>query len=183
MHDTDDAAIVNSVLSGNSDSFGLLYDRYAKIVRAVCFEATENVADAQDLAQEVMVIGFNKLSTLEDPHRFGGWIIGIARFQGRQWRRTESRDRHEFGQLVESSPHANPSPWPQHADKFAEVIAAMDVLTESERTAIHSFYLDATDAQTAKSVLDVSLSGFYKILDRAKQTLRTHLVDTNENET
>jgi len=32
-------------------------------------------------------------------------------------------------------------------------------------------------------VLDVSLSGFYKILDRAKQTLRTHLVDTNENAT
>ncbi|MFT5527728.1 MAG: RNA polymerase sigma-70 factor (ECF subfamily) [Pirellulaceae bacterium] len=180
MQESDDATIVKAVLSGNSESFGLLYDRYAGIVRAVCYEVTENVVDAQDLAQEVMVAGFKKLSTLDDPQRFGAWIIGVARLQGRQWRRTKSRDRHQFDDQLSSRPHQDSST-SRSEDELTCVIEAMHLLSENERTAIHLFYLDATDAQIAKSVLGVSLSGFYRILDRAKQKLRAHLVDNHED--
>ena len=179
MHESD-ATIVNAVLSGDSDSFGLLYDRYAKIVRAVCMEATEDVTDAQDLAQEVMVAGFRKLSTLKDPDRFGAWIIGIARLQSRQWLRGKSRDRHQFTSEVDTN-QANVAARREMEGDFQLVTNAMRKLSEHERLAIHLFYLDATDAHAAKTILDVSLSGFYKILERARRKLRAELTGNQES--
>ena len=44
-----DEELVQSTLSGDVESFSRLYDRYAGIVRAIAFETTGNVTDAQDL--------------------------------------------------------------------------------------------------------------------------------------
>ena len=40
--DQSDRCLVESVLLGDAAAFGLLYDRYARVVRAVCFEMTSD---------------------------------------------------------------------------------------------------------------------------------------------
>ncbi len=90
-----DEEFVERVRRGDREAFGHLYDRYAGLVRSVCFEATGNVVDAQDLAQGVFLSEFRQLDQLCDPGNSGGWIVGFARFSGQEWRRTRHRDRHE----------------------------------------------------------------------------------------
>lgn len=168
-----DELLVARVRRGERDAFGELYDRYAGLVRSVCFEATGNVVDAQDLAQEVFLSAFRQLEQLSDPERFGAWLIGIARLSGREWRRSRHRDRHEsIGDAADEfggGEHFDPT------EQWSDLNAALETLSEDERLGVHLFYLDEQPAEAARQLLNLSLSGFYRLLDRARQKLAERL--------
>jgi len=84
--------LVRAVLAGQRAAYEKLYDRYASLVRAVCYDTTRNLADAQDLAQDVFLRAYEKLAQLRDPDRFGNWLVAIARLRSREWRRKKLRD-------------------------------------------------------------------------------------------
>jgi DNA-directed RNA polymerase specialized sigma24 family protein len=50
-----DNELVQAAVAGDRAAYGTLYDRYAPLVRAVCYDHTRNLADAQDLAQDVFL--------------------------------------------------------------------------------------------------------------------------------
>jgi len=172
-----DDELVQSTLSGDAESFGCLYDRYAGIVRAIAFEKTGNVTDAQDLTQDVFLRAFEKLSSLRDTTRFGPWVIGIARLAGKQWRRTRARDRHRLvSEVGVSTLEINSSP----ALPDDLLHAAMIELDESERMALHLFYFDEQPAQQARLLMGLSLSGFYRVLERARARIKVRLCEYEE---
>src|SRR5262249_60528847 len=82
-----DAELVNRVLAGDREAFGRLYDRYARLVRAVAFDAGRDLAAVQDIVQESFLRSFRQLSTLRARDRFGPWVVGIARQVVREYRR------------------------------------------------------------------------------------------------
>lgn len=168
-----DEELVGRVRRGDRESFGHLYDRYAGVVRGVCFEATGNVVDAQDLAQEVFVSAFQQLDQLNDPTRFGAWLVGIARLSGQEWRRTQHRDRHEWtGDTTEELAEREQL---NHDDHWSDLRMALGSLSEDERLGIHLFYLEEQPAEMARQMLNLSLSGFYRLLDRARKKLAQRL--------
>ncbi|MCK4343123.1 MAG: sigma-70 family RNA polymerase sigma factor, partial [Phycisphaerae bacterium] len=77
-----DATLVQGVLSGDRDAFAELYDRWAGLIRATCFDTTRDLDTAEDLAQEVFLRALQKLGNLRDPRRFVAWLMGIARLDG-----------------------------------------------------------------------------------------------------
>ena len=173
----DDDQLVRSTLAGDTEAFGCLYDRYAGVVRAIAFEATGNVTDAQDLTQDVFLRAFRGLSTLVDPSCFGPWVIGIVRLTGKQWRRTRARDRHRFiGEARCDGPESHASGACPHADLHA----AMMELDESERMALHLFYFDDRPAQQARLLMGLSLSGFYRVLERARARIKERFCENEE---
>ena len=48
-------------------------------------------------------------------------------------------------------------------------------LTEQERLALHTFYLQSRDVEDARDVLGLSRSGFYRVLSSACKRLRMML--------
>lgn len=44
--DHSDSELVRRSLRGEQEAFAAIYDRYARLVRVVCFETTENIPDA-----------------------------------------------------------------------------------------------------------------------------------------
>ncbi len=168
-----DEELVGRVRRGDRDAFGHLYDRYAGLVRGICFEATRDVVDAQDLAQEVFLSAFRQLGQLSDSALFGAWLVGIARLSGREWRRTRHRDRHEWaGDATEE--FAEPERL-DHDDLWSDLNMALASLSEDERLGIHLFYLEEHPAELARQLLNLSLSGFYRLLDRAREKLAQRL--------
>jgi RNA polymerase sigma-70 factor, ECF subfamily len=168
-----DEQLVERVRRVDSEAFGQLYDQYAGLVRSICFENTGDVTSAQDLSQEVFLIAYRQLDQLKDPKCFCAWLIGITRLSGRQWRRTRRRDRHELaGESINAMPD-------QHVldreDRWSEVHTAMNELTEAERLGIHLFYLQEQPADLARQLLNLSLSGFYRLLTRAREKLAQRL--------
>ena len=91
-----DSELMKATLAGEREAFGQLYDRYARIVRAVVAGTSGDWPGSEDMTQECFLRAYRKLRQLREPDRFGAWIVGIARQIGRERRRTLRRDRHEF---------------------------------------------------------------------------------------
>jgi len=57
-------------------------------------------------------------------------------------------------------------------DELADgVRQAIAKLPERERLALHAFYLQDRSAAEARKIMDLSLSGFYRLLERASEHL------------
>jgi RNA polymerase sigma-70 factor (ECF subfamily) len=163
-----DKELIQAVMAGEKTAFAELYDRYGPLVRAICYDTTRNLTEAQDLAQDVFMRAYEKLGSLHDPDRFGKWIVGITRFRCREWRRHRSQDQYRHVGLDDAGlAIANPS----NDDRIERLREMITTLPEKERLALHTFYLQGKSADNAHRIMGLSRSGFYRVLERARKHL------------
>ena len=171
-----DATLVLGVLSGDKAAFAELYDRRARLIRAVCYDATGDSDAAADLTQEVFLRAYRKLGELREPAKFAAWLFGIARQVCREWRRSRFREQSKIARLAESTEASEAEENASGTDRVDEQLLmlrrAVTALPEKERLALHAFYLQEQDAEQARSVLGLSRSGLYRMLSCARQRLR-----------
>lgn len=78
MDDPRTPEIVAQVLAGNVDAFGALVERHQLPVRAFMAARLADRHEAEDLAQEVFVIAYQKLAEYDPSRPLGAWLRGIA---------------------------------------------------------------------------------------------------------
>jgi RNA polymerase sigma-70 factor, ECF subfamily len=180
MNQPTDAELVQETLRGSREAFLQLYDRYAPLVRASCTATTQNTADGQDLAQEVFIRAYTRLDQLRDGERFGGWLMGLVRNVGKEWRKKRRRDRHRYvGSLAEDA--AVEDTVCGKSEEHERLHRAIARLAEKERIAVELFYLEEEPLEKARSLLRVSRSGFYRILERGRRRLAGFLSKPGES--
>lgn len=162
-----DADLVARVLAGDREAFGRLYDRYARLVRAVVSDAAR-WPTVQDLTQECFLRAYQNLARLRQPNRFGHWVVSIARQVVRERRRTLRRDRHQFvgGNVVEVPYESDGTGAIETIEEIELVMRRLAELPERERLAIHAFFLRECNAQRVAELLGLSRSGVYAMLER-----------------
>lgn len=173
-----DKMLVRAALTGRKTAYGELYDRYAPLVRAVCYDTTGNLADAQDLAQDVFVRAYESLDHLRNPDCFGKWLVGIARLRCREWRRRRSREHNGQAELSKDAAAGSEPLDDHHPERLRRMIGRLD---ERERLALHAFYLQGESADRARRLVGLSRSGFYRMLDRARKQLEKLLAQELED--
>lgn len=173
-----DRELIQAVFAGENTAYEKLYDRYAPLVRAICYDTTRNLTDAQDLAQDVFMRAYEKLGHLRDRDRFGKWLVGIARLRCKEWRRqrAQGRDKHVGLDDAELAT-ANPS----NDDRIEQLREMITALPEKERLALHTFYLQGSSADNARRIMGLSRSGFYRVLERARKRLEQLIIQEQEN--
>lgn len=181
-----DANLVLGTLNGDDSAFGELYERYGRLVRAICYDSTGDVNQAQDLGQEVFLRAYERLSELKDRERFGRWVVSIARNVGREFRRGKYRDRHI---LVGLEPDEFPSARSQVESQKEEsdyrmdyLDAAIKKLSEKERLALHVYYLQNHNAEKVQEILGISRSSFYRLLTSAKEKVEQYIQERDKRE-
>jgi len=86
-------ALVNAARAGDRSAFGLLYDRYARMVHGILL-CRVPPREVDDLVQEVFLLALRKLDSLRDISRFGAWLSTITRNRANDYfRRSDSLDR------------------------------------------------------------------------------------------
>lgn len=178
MTTSSDKTLVRAVLAGDKAAYEKLYDSYAPLVRAVCYDTTGNLADAQDLAQDVFMRAYKNLDQLRDPDRFGKWLVGIARLRCHEWLRRNLRRQ---GKRVELSEAQIAIPEPPDDSRIEQIQKMITTLPEKERLALHVFYLQSNSADNARRIMDLSRSGFYRVLERARKRLEQLMIREQEN--
>jgi len=173
-----DKMLIRAVFAGDKAAYEKLYDRYATLVRAVCYDMTGNLADAQDLTQDVFMRAYEKLSHLRDPARFGKWLVGIARLRCKEWQRQKLRSQNRNAGLNDAQAVAPDPPDDSRIELLREMITT---LPEKERLALHTFYLQGNSADNAHRIMGLSRSGFYRVLERARKRLEQLLIAEQEN--
>lgn len=78
MIETNDAELVEKCLSGNSQAFELLIDRYQKALFNATLRIVNNYQDAEDIVQTVFVKAYNGLKSYNSRYKFFSWIYRIA---------------------------------------------------------------------------------------------------------
>lgn len=164
-----DGALARAARRGDRSAFAELYDRWARLVRSICFNTTSDLDAAADLAQEVFLRAYSRLDTLREPERFAAWLAGIARQVCREWKRGKLRDQ----KLACPYPDdVEPAVGPEETDPRVETLReALMQLPERERLSLQAFYLRGSDAEQARSVLGLSKSTFYRVLAKARERL------------
>jgi RNA polymerase sigma-70 factor (ECF subfamily) len=170
------------VRNGDRSAFAELYDRRARLVRAICYDATGDLHAAADLTQEVFLRAYRNLGKLHDPQRFAAWLVGIARQVCREWRRQKLRDERRIEGFAAQQAACDTvvEPPDDRLIELREAIASLTEkeqrrvpsLTEKERLALHAYYLQGRNVEEARTVLGLSRSGFYRVLSSAVQRLR-----------
>src|SRR5215468_8134490 len=96
-----EAVLVRTVLEGNREGFGQLYDLFAPLVHGILLARVPR-AEVDDLVQDIFLHAFKKLNTLRDWNAFGPWIAMIARNRAMDFHR-RSRETVEVTEELRSS--------------------------------------------------------------------------------
>lgn len=75
---TSDAQCVARALSGESDAFGELIERYWRTAFAIALSRTGEVQAAEDVAQDAFLRAWRQLPSLRAPARFAPWLSKIV---------------------------------------------------------------------------------------------------------
>jgi len=173
-----DKTLIEAVFAGDKAAYEKLYDRYAPLVRAVCYDTTCNLADAQDLAQDVFMRAYEKLDRLRNRDSFGKWLVGIARLRCKEWQRRKFQSQNNNARLTEVQAVVPEKPDDSRIELLRKMITT---LPEKERLALHTFYLQGNSAETARRTMGLSRSGFYRVLERARNRLEKLMLEEQEN--
>ena len=171
-HEAQDLAAAQS---GDEAAFGRLYDRHAAVVLSLCRRLS--LAEAEDATQETFIRAHKLLWKVEDPDKLRPWLYAIARrVCSERCRSARRRAAHEerFA-LSRTAPHPGATPAAAEStarrEELERLDAALEELDDPERLAIHLYYLEADPVRAAASALELSRSGYYKLLARARQRL------------
>jgi RNA polymerase sigma-70 factor (ECF subfamily) len=77
----DDAAIVERVLRGDAEAFGVLVTRYRTAYERCAVGLCGDADLAADAMQEAFIRAYDALATCDRPDRFGAWFYRILRNQ------------------------------------------------------------------------------------------------------
>ncbi len=79
MDDHADEHLVRAGRQGDKAAYALLVQKHYRHIFALCLGMLANVHDAEDVAQEAMLKGFQSIGRLTWADRFEPWILRIAR--------------------------------------------------------------------------------------------------------
>jgi RNA polymerase sigma-70 factor (ECF subfamily) len=175
----DDAALVQQVLAGHNDAYGELVLRYAGRVLALCHARVGRADLAEELAQEALVRGFEELSSLAEPSRFGPWLAGIAANTCRDWLKSKQNGQVPLSPALAgetASSAADPREQAEEQDEVGRLLREVEALPEECRTVLMLFYYEKASYREIARLLDVSAATVNARLTRARSLLRSRLV-------
>jgi RNA polymerase sigma-70 factor (ECF subfamily) len=77
------AALVIRAKSGDPVAFKELVQSHLRAAYSVALAILGRPSDAEDIAQDALLLAFERLDTCREPARFAGWLMQIVRNQAR----------------------------------------------------------------------------------------------------
>ena len=174
MH-TGDGHIVHQCLSGNTEAFALLVDKYKARIFALVYAKVGQFEDAEDITQEVFLHAYKKLSTLRRWDQFYPWIYSIAANRCKNFHRDKKR-RIDTVSLADPSENHR-ADMEAHAEKLKneQLHDALATLPEMYRQVLVLRYMAGMKSKEIAQTLRVSPNTINQRLMRAREKLKTIL--------
>ena len=175
LRELTDSELVLRTRKGDEDAFGVLVERYMRASYAVAFSVTGRHEDAQDAAQESLLVALERLDECRSPEKFGGWLMTIVRNRARNLvRREVLRDTDQVPETASSR-----SPTPDRDLETAELRAslgdALSSLPEIQRQIVLLHDLEGWKHREIAERLDLPSGTVRSHLHFARKALRSAL--------
>jgi RNA polymerase sigma-70 factor, ECF subfamily len=174
----EDARIIESVLGGKSDAFGLLIDKYGDLLyKYVVVLLGPGDSQTEDICQETLIASFSGLGTLANRDNFKGWLFGIATNKVHTAFRNRGRARAAGEGLAAQADDTVGDPAAVEAAEHAQVMIArgLHALPDEMREVIALKYFGNLSYDDMAAALGVPRSTVRGRMYRAYQILRETL--------
>ncbi len=168
---TDEELIDQINKTKNDLLFGVLYERYSNIVYNKCYGFTKTTAEAQDLAQDVFVKLYQKLSSFEGRSKFSTWMYSLTYnmcvdYVNKNILKTVSTEEKELEDLnyLQEEPEDD-SLFQMRAELLKK---ALENISPEDKMILLLKYQDDFSIKDIMAVLDINESAVKMRLKRAK---------------
>ena len=140
-----DEVLVLGAILGNLEAFEELVRRYRPAVVRLA-RSVVGSDDAEDVAQDALLLAFKALPTIEEPRRFAAWLSAITRNRALRFSKSEDKHVHKRVALDEALL--------EKIEALATPIATKAVLEDKER---HEEMMQALDGLPADYAMPLRL--------------------------
>ncbi|QXD15925.1 RNA polymerase sigma factor [Rhodocaloribacter litoris] len=169
-----DEILVVAAILGDLDAFNELVLRYrAAVVRLA--ESIVGAGDAEDVAQDALLLAFRALPSIEEPERFAAWLMAITRNHALRFDRTKRRREHrrvDLDAVLLEHVAALATPPDRTGETNEVVMCALCHLPEAYALPLRLHFLDGMPLRRIAAFLDVPLSTVKWRLYRGKRLMR-----------
>jgi RNA polymerase sigma factor (sigma-70 family) len=162
--------------AGDSDAFGLLFERHARLIYNYCFRRVGDSATAQDMLSMVFLEAWRRRDKALPPDKTLPWLYGIATNVTRHQRRSERR----FAAALRRLPSSDAEPdfagaaderldYERQAQKALDLLKALPQREQDVFVLCAGMELSYEDAALA---LDLPVGTVRSRLSRARARLR-----------
>ncbi len=169
---SDEELVKKIVAKKDSMMFGVLYDRYAKMVYNKCYGFAKSQKEAEDLTQDIFLMLFVKLGSFKGKSKFSTWLYSftynfcvnyVNRDKGRKISdKANNIDDSEYKLTVEVT---DESLLDLQVEKLKK---ALELIEPEEKTLLLLKYQDGVSIKELESIMEISSSAIKMRLKRAK---------------
>lgn len=176
---TPDVALTRAAIADAPRALDQLVDAWLPTVLGWCIRMGGPKVNAEDAAQDVFEVVFDRLPTLRDPDAFPAWLYGITRKTLAKHRRRAWLRYRVLGMPLEEQPdwRSDPSRQAQREQTGRRVWQALDQLPEHHREVLVLCDLEERADSDAADLLGVPKGTVKSRLRRARIALRGLLTD------
>jgi RNA polymerase sigma-70 factor, ECF subfamily len=171
LNDGADDKMVRTCQQGDTSAYAALVQRHYRHVFALCLGLLANVHDAEDIAQDTVLKGFQGIRKLAKPEQFEPWILRIAKNLCVDLLRRRRRIK-VYVKEQENEPVPTAGPNEGH-----DLEQALCRLPQELRLPLTMFYFEHKDAGSIAKKLEISPSLTYDRLRAARQELHKLLTE------
>lgn len=173
-----DHELIDATRRGEREAFGLLVQRYQRMVEAAAFCATGRQDLVDDIVQDTFITAWCTIERLRASDSLRSWLYGIARNLGHKARRKHGRV-HSLDDALVSSPLEAHHPSPLDAlvehERDREIAAAIGRLPARYREPIVLFYYEHCSVKEVAATLAVHEDAAMQRLSRGRRKLGEEL--------
>lgn len=166
-----EVAAVLRAKAGDAEAFGVLVRAYQRRAVSVAYRLLGNMEDATDVCQDAFVRAFRNVDQLDDPARFGPWLMRVVSNLSLNYRRVrKNRSAGSLEDIEAASAEARSSISGQRMEVGLEdeegplsrelheaVTRAMEQLPEKQRLALILFSVEGMPQKEVADILECSI--------------------------
>lgn len=185
-----DAEAVSRTLAGDLSAFDQLIERYQRRAVAVAYRLLGNINDAMDVCQDAYVRAFRSLASIQDPQRFGSWLMRIVSNLALNFRRDRkqllSLSMEDDGPGLNAGALADERTFEggsaggdslQASELEQAINKAIGQLPEKQRLALILFAIEGLPQKEVAEIIDCSLELVKWNVFQARKTLKDKLAE------
>jgi RNA polymerase sigma-70 factor (ECF subfamily) len=172
-----DEVLVVAAILGDLDAFGELALRYrAAVVRSA--QAIVGREDAEDVAQDALLLAFKALPSIEEPTKFAAWLSAITRhraFRFGKRERSHQSGRIDLDEFLLEQVQALGHPLAAPTEGDDELKLALESLPPEYALVLRLRFFDEMPLKRLGAFLGAPLSTVKWRIHRGKQLLREQI--------
>jgi RNA polymerase sigma-70 factor (ECF subfamily) len=179
MAEESDRVLISRARGGDARALEALVRRYLRPAFAVALAFLRSPTDAEDLAQEALMVSLQRLDQCRNPERFASWLLQSVRHRAIN----QLNQRKVQARLIEGPQDgATVEPVAAQLDLRRRLLAALEQLTLVQREVVLLHDLEGWTHREIATALDLSEVTSRQTLFVARHLLRATLANDSQEE-